>query len=91
MTWRDKATSVITNIMHEHPNTHGKDLQKLLYNAYPFGMRKYHPYRVWLTCVNEACGKKHKTKPLNELPMFCYPVDVEDAVNPEQRPETSHA
>ena len=35
-----------------------KALKKALYDAYPFGQRKYHPYKIWLDEIKRHTGKK---------------------------------
>lgn len=52
MRWRAKAKQVIRQVMADHPKADPKELRRLVSEAYPFGERKYHPYRIWLDEVN---------------------------------------
>lgn len=50
MTWKDKARDVITAVMRG-ALADGVDRDELLRRvdaAYPFGERKYYPYKAWL-------------------------------------------
>jgi len=71
--WRDAAMAVIARVQRENPDARGDDLRKLLKAAYPFGQRAYHPYKIWLDCVNQVCGKR--ARPLDHLPLFGARVD----------------
>ena len=70
--WRDRANPIIVRIVKEHNNTDSKELRKALYEAYPFGERKHHPYKIWLDEVQKvlqavgAVPKKVKTKAAQE-------------------------
>jgi hypothetical protein len=44
--WRVKACQVIEQVIKDAPP--GADLVKLIDEAYPFGDRKYLPYKMWL-------------------------------------------
>lgn len=46
--WRDQARPIIAKVLEEHKNSSDQDLKKALFNAYPFGERKYYPYKCWL-------------------------------------------
>jgi len=52
--WKGKAWAAIDTIMKANPDAGVEELRVLLRDAYPFGERKYHPYRVWLRCVKVA-------------------------------------
>lgn len=45
--WRNMALEVITKVMNDNPTAGPAELRKLLRAAYPFGQRKYHPYKIW--------------------------------------------
>ena len=56
MTWRDRAKAVIARVVRENPGVNGEALRPLLQAAYPFGERKYTPYKVWLAEVAAQTG-----------------------------------
>jgi hypothetical protein len=45
--WRDYASKIISEVLAKYPEE-GPEQRKALREAYPFGPRKYHPYKVWL-------------------------------------------
>lgn len=53
-TWRDLAKQRIAEVLAEYPNAEGKELDKLLRDAYPFGERRMHPYKIWLSEVKKT-------------------------------------
>jgi hypothetical protein len=58
MSWREKSAEVITRVLLE---TRGQDeaaVKKALYDAYPFGERAYHPYKIWLDEIRRQRGVK---------------------------------
>lgn len=46
--WRQKAAPIIAEVIQRVGREDMKALRKALREAYPFGPRAYHPYRVWL-------------------------------------------
>lgn len=68
--WKKRAIEVVSLVRDAHPEAQGEALRVLLRDAYPFGLRKYHLYQVWLDCVNEACGRPRRERPVDELPLF---------------------
>lgn len=66
--WERTAREVIERVRKENPTVRGQELKALLSKVYPFGERKYHPYKVWLKLVNEVCGTtKPKASELEKL------------------------
>lgn len=45
--WRERSLEVICKVMNDNPTAGPAELRKLLRAAYPFGQRKYHPYKIW--------------------------------------------
>jgi len=45
--WRDIARPIVSDVLRK---TEGNEAarKKGLYDAYPFGVRQYHPYKIWL-------------------------------------------
>ena len=61
-TWRDIARPIIEKVIANHSGDE-KALKKALLDAYPFGERKYHPYKIWLDEIKRQTGTK-KQKPV---------------------------
>lgn len=54
--WREIAKPIIAEVLAKHPP--GKERKKALREAYPFGERKYHPYKIWLDEIAKQEGRK---------------------------------
>jgi len=46
--WRAIAKPIIYRVLKETKDKEEKEIKKALRDAYPFGERKYHPYKIWL-------------------------------------------
>lgn len=67
--WREAAAPIISQVLKDYPQD-GPEQRKALREAYPFGPRKYWPYKVWLDEVKRQRanrGLKSKQLPLLEL------------------------
>ena len=63
--WRKIANEVIAQVSKDNPGLPEHDLRGKISEAYPFGQRKYHPYKIWLSAVNayfEPRARNHRTK-----------------------------
>lgn len=47
-TWRDICKPIIAKVIAENKHLGDKAVRKALFEAYPFGERKHHPYKIWL-------------------------------------------
>jgi hypothetical protein len=47
MTWRAHAAPIIASVIRQHGYSDLKALRKALRDAYPFGQREMHPYKIW--------------------------------------------
>lgn len=56
--WRNKATEVIKAVIAEVGTDDEKALRSALRTAYPFGEKRYHPYKIWLDEIAVQLGKK---------------------------------
>jgi hypothetical protein len=63
--WREKSAAVIARVVAEVGTDDQKALKKALFDAYPFGERQYHPYKIW--CNERA--KVLKPEPDGSAPM----------------------
>lgn len=57
-TWRDVARPIIAKAIAENLGKPEKEIRKALRRAYPFGERKYHPYKIWLDEIRVQLGLK---------------------------------
>ena len=70
--WRKHANQVIARVVGDDPGLPEHELRGKLREAYPFGERKYHPYKIWLSAINEhfeprpARARKPKVVTANE-------------------------
>lgn len=58
MAWRDYAKPIIAQVLKDTKGQPEKAIRRALKEAYPFGMRKYHPYKIWLSEIQIQRGKK---------------------------------
>lgn len=65
-TWRDKARPIIARVLRETAGQDEKAIKRALRDAYPFGPRQYHPYKIWCDEVQAQRGLKVvKPKPMD--------------------------
>lgn len=71
-TWRDHAKPIIYKTIIENEGKPTKEIKKALRDAYPFGERKYHPYKIWCDEVRKQLGLKRKNKNIdtNQIELF---------------------
>ena len=67
MSWRDVANGVIRKVLEEHKPITEKEARRLLREAYPFGQRAMHPYKIWCDAVNKAMKKAYGVPPDQQL------------------------
>lgn len=60
--WRETSAKIIRTVINTNPGANEKELRKALKDQYPFGARKWHPYKIWCDEVNRQLGKKKKVK-----------------------------
>ncbi len=68
MSWRDSALQVMFKVHAEQVQVGAKpqEIADAIDKAYPFGERKYHPYKVWLSarkwffCLKSLPNKRNK-------------------------------
>ncbi len=58
--WRAYCAPIITRVLEETKGKDEKEIRKALKEAYPFGEREYHPYKIWLDEVASQRGLKKK-------------------------------
>ena len=58
--WRNHAGPIIARVIAEHAGEDESKVRLALRDAYPFGQRKYHPYKIWLDEIARQLGTKPK-------------------------------
>ena len=56
--WRKIARPIIATCLWDHRGEPEKMIRKALREAYPFGEREYHPYKIWLDEIRLQRGLK---------------------------------
>ena len=59
--WRERAKPVIAKVLADTAGQPDADIRKALYDAYPFGPRTHHPYKIWLDEIKVQRGQKPPT------------------------------
>ena len=55
--WRMQAAPIISRVIVETKGKPEKEVRKALHDAYPFGERAMHPYKIWLDEIKRQTGK----------------------------------
>lgn len=67
--WRKQAAPIIAEVLKETEGQDEKVIRKALKEAYPFGPREMHPYRIWNDEIKrqrgtrEPLGTRHPKPP----------------------------
>ena len=62
--WRNRAAPIIAEVIARVGRENERTLRKALFDAYPFGERKMHPYKVWCDEVRRHLeGQQHRQPP----------------------------
>jgi hypothetical protein len=75
LTWRDKAQEVISHVVADNPDADYGELKAALKAAYPFGERKYHPYKVWCEEQRKVL-RAHSDAPNEDMPLLKWSEEV---------------
>lgn len=72
--WRIKAQVIVSEVIAENHNKPIREIREALRNAYPWGQRVNHPYKVWLdecrTQVAMLESQRNPEKDTEGLPLF---------------------
>lgn len=60
--WRRIARPIIAEVINRVGREDDYQLRKALFEAYPFGERKYHPYRTWLDEIKRQLGDPQRKR-----------------------------
>lgn len=71
MSWRDRARPIIAQVLHDTKGKTEAEIDKAIFDAYPFGTREHWPYKVWLTEVRwQRVGIWKKSTRTRETPKW---------------------
>ena len=59
--WRGISAPIIARVLAETAGKSPEEIREALRAAYPFGVRRYHPYRIWCDEVRVQTGLKKVT------------------------------
>lgn len=54
--WREYCAPIIAKVLDENKGKPEAVIKKALLEAYPFGQRKMHPYKIWLNEIQRQRG-----------------------------------
>lgn len=58
MTWREHCRPIIAKVLADNKDKSEKEIRKELQNAYPYGQRAMHPYKIWCDEIRRQRGLK---------------------------------
>jgi hypothetical protein len=62
MTWRENARPIIAKVLADNKDETDKVIRKALQEAYPYGQRAMHPYKIWCDEIKRQRGLKKQTR-----------------------------
>jgi len=60
MTWREHARPIIAKVLADNKGKTDKEIRVALRNAYPYGERAMHPYKIWCDEIKFQRNQKKK-------------------------------
>jgi hypothetical protein len=57
--WRTQARPIVATVLAATRGQNEQAIRKALREAYPFGSRHHHPYRIWCDEIRIQRGLKH--------------------------------
>ena len=73
--WRTMAAPLIADILAHSQGKTTAEIRAKLRDAYPFGPRAMHPYKMWLKEIRHQMGVESKTTPKH--PRY---IELQDAI-----------
>ena len=67
-TWRDHARPIIAEVIRKIGTEDMQALRKALREAYPFGFKENHPYKIWLSEIRVQLGLDPHGRTKEEIP-----------------------
>lgn len=74
-TWRDRCRPVIAEVIRANQGQDLKTIRRALREAYPWGERKYWPYKVWCDEIRRQLGLKPIKKDPRQRELFSENID----------------
>lgn len=68
--WRDMAAPIIKDVIESVGTSDMKALRTALRDRYPFGERKYLPYKVWLDEIQRQIGSMGPREDRRTIDLF---------------------
>lgn len=69
--WREISMQVVSEVLEKTKGQSESEIRKALREAYPFGQRSLHPYKVWVSEIKrQGKGKFSKKKPEPHRPLW---------------------
>lgn len=65
--WREIARPIICEVLMMNAGKPEAEIRKALFQAYPFGTRRMHPYKIWLDEIRKQRGIKPKPTPITHV------------------------
>ena len=56
--WRRIAAPIIAKVLAETAGQQDAEIRAALRTAYPFGVRRHHPYKIWLDEIRIQTGRR---------------------------------
>ena len=79
--WRNIAAPIIARVIAEVGRDDERALKRALHDAYPFGERSMHPYKIWRDEIRRQLeGRQHRRPPAPDpiapgQPSFITPTE----------------
>lgn len=67
MSWRDRARPIVDRVLQENHGKSEKEIRTALREAYPFGTKQHHPYKIWLDEIDRQMHPRNHLKPFSTI------------------------
>lgn len=68
--WREIAAPIIRKTLEENKGKSEKEIKAAIRDAYPFGQRAMHPYKIWCDEVRRQRGAPRGKKKIFQPTLF---------------------
>lgn len=73
MTWREHARPIIAKVLADNKGKTDKEIRVALRDAYPYGERAMHPYKIWCDEIKVQRNQKknhNQVFDVNQVDLF---------------------